>query len=492
MNSFYSGRWGGGKGGGWGVCGCGLVAEIQKRGIHFFFMAGVIPVFVTTATEGPNKPIPVYVVNSSGGGSDAYTKSESDAKYTFKDNFYAYAGGDELHQPASASSTFLTQSTAASTYVPKTAFYNYAGGSDASPPAPASSTYLTPGQAGATFATISDVQTVVNDIDQELLLKEDDSNKVGTLDEIADHYPNCPAVNTALSGYVSKTVGGTQTINSDLTVNTLYANGTIRLIQKTAGGDCIQVFPVSTAGYWMLSIRNSGGTKIGGLYCSANTVTIQADQFQQGGSAAVTTFEYTVTNNGAALPRSSAVFNALAGKIDTSAITTTINSSSTNAQVPGALAMKTYVDNVSTAAFRGYESPGKFIYANDTNGVYTNNIHTATEVGQIVDLMFVIVDIGQKFGAHVQWDGFIVSYDGAYVSHFRRKFYICKAAGTNGNDVTSDPATNVYYFDERYGTQRIVVEYETTVRVIFHLQALGGTSTSGHCFNQITIMKYAF
>lgn len=278
-------------------------------------MAAPVPVYVSTNyAAGPNQPIPVYVVNSDGGGSDSYTKTESDDKYATKTAFYNYAGGDDTHPPEAASAT----------YTPASAFYAYTGGNAGEPPASASSTYLKSTVASSTYATLVQTQGLANDLLNEIANSEDLANKTQTITGSTTQYPSCAAVSTALSGKVDKNAGTASalTVTSGMKVTTYGTNmnegiiftptsltngvSTIRfndtngvykssIAQRTDGSirvsgchgidaagysaatmACLSLMPGSTAAVYALKIHNAGGFGIGGIKQENDAVTLEA------------------------------------------------------------------------------------------------------------------------------------------------------------------------------------------------------------------------
>lgn len=227
-------------------------------------MAAPVPVYVSTNyATGPNQPIPVYVVNSDGGGSDSYTKAESDDKYNTKTAFYNYAGGDDTHPPAAASAT----------YTPTNAFYAYAGGNAGAPPASAPSTYLKITDAPTIYATLVQTQALANDLVNEIANSEDLANKTQTITGSSDQYPSCAAVSTALSGKVSKNDGSA----NRLSVSSEGINATTALSIKDYGsskGWGIQTTPANETACQIWRFNDSLGAYRAAMSQAGKNVTI--------------------------------------------------------------------------------------------------------------------------------------------------------------------------------------------------------------------------
>lgn len=324
-------------------------------------MAAPVPVYVSTNyAAGPNQPIPVYVVNSDGGGSDSYTKTESDAKYTAKTAFYNYAGGDETHPPAAASAT----------YTPANAFYAYAGGNAGAPPASAPSTYLKITDASSTYTTLVQTQALANALTDEIANSEDIANKTQTVDGNPDHYPSCTALNSKLTGYAQLT-GATFTGN--VSTQNFTANGKETIEYNGVNGDSALIIKGFGFGKgWACTMTPSGGNETDGteyyrFMDKAGTLTRGVMIFRKQTTPAIDVVVYkgglesqsntnwvndittsitspTHRQLATALAMKTYVDTADATKVNTSAIVTTIDNTVTNSQVPAALAMKNYVD----------------------------------------------------------------------------------------------------------------------------------------------------
>lgn len=462
-------------------------------------MAAPVPVYVSTNyATGPNQPIPVYVVNSDGGGSDSYTKAESDDKYNTKTAFYNYAGGDDTHPPAAASAT----------YTPTNAFYAYAGGNAGAPPASAPSTYLKITDAPTIYATLVQTQALANDLVNEIANSEDLANKTQTVTGSSTEYPSCAAVSTALSGKLGE-IGSTAT---RLTVSSGGVNATSALsvkdygsskgwgIQTTpanetacqiwrfndslgayraamsqagknvtiddflrislsgfgSGIDCaLSTKPANATDCVVWSLRNSANTQVATISQSGDVVTAEFTKFKiKAEATGIDSFASTLNTSTTAVPRCSAVSTALANYVPTAKVVQEITTSTTN--IPSSNAVKNYVDShVITLDLLRYTVPknidvGLLVYPinNDTNPTsivrrqFAVNYHM--EAGNTRhQIITVFTPTNYWSYCSIEIEALMAKDDGSGLVPCRKKYYNMKKYYEDTGVLTEDG--NAYY-----------------------------------------------
>jgi len=252
-----------------------------------------------------NKALPVYVVNSTGGGgtTDAYSKTESDERFTQQTTFYNFAGGSSIAPPQAASLTYLTNTNAATTYATKTDVKN-----------------LKDDVASTLAGMMDDISDLYTD-------KENLKNKTNTI--AGDSNTLYPSV-TGVKNYVATAsvssldnITGPVTLagGANVTIANDIPNKLITISATGGGGGGTPVVP-SINGISILNdtqapscsnvanhcVMNTGGTMTG-------TLTLPAMQIN--GNLINSIGTTTIGPNGQSIPTEYAVHLGLQPKIDT-------------------------------------------------------------------------------------------------------------------------------------------------------------------------------
>jgi len=262
-----------------------------------------------------NKALPVYVVNSTGGGGtgDAYSKLESDERFVQQTTFYNYAGGSSMSPPNSAASTYLSNASAASTYATK-----------------------------VEVKTLKDdvaaaIAPMMDDITDLYALKENVANKVNSLSTASTvNYPTVTAVKNyittdavsslnTITGQVSIAAGSNVTISNNTETKTITINST------SSGGGGTPVVPSQDGISVLNDTQAPSCSNVANhvLLLTGGTLTgrLTVPQLEMGGM----TVNAISTNLGSAtttIPTEAAVKNALTTKLDVTAASATYQATS--------------------------------------------------------------------------------------------------------------------------------------------------------------------
>lgn len=343
----------------------------------------------TTPVATPENTLHVYQLNNPGGGVDAYTKSQSDAKYVKYDNAGAtqFINGPlniatetitpQLHMD---SATFDTTITATPSTSDRT--HNI--------PATAGNTQFimgNPTTAQTIQTNLTTPQTFITgtgvDIYGTTALTGRHTTIKQNLNDTANAAPTLkiPGITNAGATTCEMIItdpSHDQAINANISTKGLTANGVMAIDYSSVtstgyasalviqgfgfgkGWACTMVpsFGPETNGTEYYRFMNQTGTITRGVFVyrvdTAPEPDIQVVAYKGAWESQlntnycneiVTTISAPTNRQVAtALATQSLINTGLAAKIDTANITTTINAGSTNTQVPGALAMKNYVD----------------------------------------------------------------------------------------------------------------------------------------------------